>query len=166
MFILSTLSDLIQITPEDFQKRSAEALEDNINQKYANKVIQQLGLCICMWDLYKSSDALIGHGTGIVHVNVRLDFFDDIFVPPHLLFEGSYFDHTEQTWVWQSDSELFYFDKNETVRFRVENEHWNDQSPTAQAAERDVDGALVVGERRSPYGIEVLSLLIKYAHMD
>ena len=22
-----------------------------------------------MWDLYKSSDALIGHGTGIVHVN-------------------------------------------------------------------------------------------------
>jgi SHS2 domain found in N terminus of Rpb7p/Rpc25p/MJ0397 len=85
--IQSTLTDLVQITPEDFQKRSAEALEDNINQKYANKVIcfeshaplltyenapqviQQLGLCICMWDLYKSSDALIGHGTGIVHVN-------------------------------------------------------------------------------------------------
>jgi DNA-directed RNA polymerase III subunit RPC8 len=24
------------------------------------------------------------------NITVRLDFFDDIFVPPHLLFEGSY----------------------------------------------------------------------------
>jgi len=180
MFILTTISDLIQIAPEDFEKKSKEAIEDNINQKYANKVVQQVGLCICLWDLYKTSEGLIGHTTGIVHVNVefrlvvfrpfkgeillgkissasqhgikiRLDFFDDIFVPPHLLFGGSYFDHTEQTWVWQSDGELFYFDKNEAVRFRVENERWNDQSPIAPlgtAAERELE------VRKSPYGIE------------
>ncbi|KAI9819545.1 MAG: DNA-directed RNA polymerase III subunit rpc25 [Pycnora praestabilis] len=118
MFILTTISDLVQISPDDFGKSSAEAIEDNINAKYANKVIQKIGLCICLYDLLKASEGLIGHGTGIVNVNVefrlvvfrpfkgeiilgkissaseygikiRLDFFDDIFIPPHLLFEGS-----------------------------------------------------------------------------
>lgn len=32
------MSDLIQISPEDFSKFSAVAIEDNINEKYANKV--------------------------------------------------------------------------------------------------------------------------------
>ena len=36
----TTISDLVQITPEDFQKPSAEAIEDNLNEKYANKVAQ------------------------------------------------------------------------------------------------------------------------------
>lgn len=34
----TTISDLIQISPEDFSKLSAVAIEDNINEKYANKV--------------------------------------------------------------------------------------------------------------------------------
>lgn len=34
----TTISDLIQISPEDFSKYSAVAIEDNINEKYANKV--------------------------------------------------------------------------------------------------------------------------------
>ncbi|CAG7949862.1 unnamed protein product [Penicillium nalgiovense] len=72
MFILTTISDLIQISPEDFSKFSAVALEDNINAKYANKVIQKIGLCISFYDLLESSDGLIGHGTGLVNVNGRL----------------------------------------------------------------------------------------------
>ncbi|KAJ5337682.1 hypothetical protein N7452_004410 [Penicillium brevicompactum] len=69
MFILTTISDLIQISPEDFSKFSAVAIEDNINAKYANKVIQKIGLCISFYDLLESSDGLIGHGTGLVNVN-------------------------------------------------------------------------------------------------
>lgn len=34
----TTIADLIQISPEDFRKPSAQAIEDNINAKYANKV--------------------------------------------------------------------------------------------------------------------------------
>ncbi|KAK9616741.1 DNA-directed RNA polymerase III complex subunit Rpc25 [Aspergillus fumigatus] len=71
MFILTTISDLIQISPEDFSKYSAVAIEDNINEKYANKVIQKIGLCIGFYDLLESSDGLIGHGTGLVNVNVK-----------------------------------------------------------------------------------------------
>lgn len=33
------------------------------------KVIQKIGLCIGFYDLLKSSDGLIGHGTGLVNVN-------------------------------------------------------------------------------------------------
>ena len=32
------ISDLVQITPADLKKPSAQAIEDNINAKYANKV--------------------------------------------------------------------------------------------------------------------------------
>lgn len=74
---------------------SSVAIEDNINEKYANKVreefyhslvlaaslclhgsrlsiiqvIQKVGLGIGFYDLLESSDGLIGHGTGLVNVN-------------------------------------------------------------------------------------------------
>ena len=34
----TTVSDLVQISPEDVEKPSGESIEDNINAKYANKV--------------------------------------------------------------------------------------------------------------------------------
>jgi len=180
MFILTSISDLVQISPVDFQKPSAEALEDNINAKYANKVIQKIGLCICLYDILKASDGLIGHGTGIVNVNVefrlivfrpfkgeiilgrissaseygmriRLDFFDDISVPPNLMFPGSFFNRSEQCWVWNNEGQEYFYDKYEWVRFRVEQEHWHDQSPVAPT-DRDPASA---SERKSPYSLTV-----------
>jgi hypothetical protein len=63
------IADLVQIHPEDFNKEASQAIEDNINAKYANKVIQKIGLCICLFDLLSASEGLIGHGTGLVNVN-------------------------------------------------------------------------------------------------
>lgn len=54
-----------------------QAIEDNINTKYANKVIQKIGLCICLYDLTWASEGLIGHGTGTANVNGACAF------PPH-----------------------------------------------------------------------------------
>ncbi|KAL8730255.1 MAG: hypothetical protein Q9181_004722, partial [Wetmoreana brouardii] len=148
------------ISPEDFQKPSAESIEDNINAKYANRVIQKIGLCICLYDILTASDGLIGHGTGIVNVNVEfrlvvfrpfkgeivagristasqdgmriaLDFFDDIFVPSTLLFPDSTFNDQEQCWVWSNEGQEYFYDKTDWVRFRVEQEHWTDLSPIA-----------------------------------
>lgn len=65
----TTIEDLIQIAPQDFDKPSAQAIKDAINAKYSNKIIQKVGLCLCMWDLLKASEGLIGHGTGLVNVN-------------------------------------------------------------------------------------------------
>ena len=92
----TTISDLVQISPEDFQKPSLESIQDNINAKYANKVfhlvseyrisnlpstcrqtnsgskvIPKIGLCIHLYDILHVADGIIGHGTGIANVNVE-----------------------------------------------------------------------------------------------
>lgn len=36
------------------------------------KVIPKVGLCMCMYDLLKASDGLIGNGTGNVNINGML----------------------------------------------------------------------------------------------
>lgn len=40
MFVLSKISDLIRIDPQNFAIPLAESLEDEINKKYANRVCQ------------------------------------------------------------------------------------------------------------------------------
>ena len=57
-------------------------------------------------------------------------------------------DHGEQVWVWDNEGQPFYFDKNETVRFRIESEVWNDQSPL-WPGDRDAV------EKKPPYTIQV-----------
>ncbi|KAL1297681.1 hypothetical protein AAFC00_006233 [Neodothiora populina] len=142
MYILVTIADLIQIAPQEFEKRSAQAIEDNINAKYSDKVIHKVGLCLGLYDILNTSEGLIGHGTGIVNVNVdfrlivfrpfkgeilqgkivsntplgiriTMDFFEDIFVPaPYMLFEPSHFDQAEQTWVWSAGEGNDFFFDN------------------------------------------------------
>ncbi|ROT35595.1 DNA-directed RNA polymerase III subunit 22.9 kDa polypeptide [Sodiomyces alkalinus F11] len=159
MFILTKVADLVQIAPDDFKKKSIVAIEDYINAKYANKVIQKIGLCISLYDLLWASEGLIGHGTGLVNVNVefriivfrpfkgevmfgrirsstpsginvRTDFFDDIFVPFDELPEGAEYNHQEQLWIWNCDEETrLYYDNHEMVRFQVIDEEWHDQTP-------------------------------------
>ncbi|KAK1764569.1 RNA polymerase III subunit Rpc25-domain-containing protein [Phialemonium atrogriseum] len=159
MFILSKVADLVQIAPHDFSKNSMDAIEDNINTKYANKVIQKIGLCICLWDVLWSSEGLIGHGTGLVNVNVefrlvvfrpfkgevllgritsgtqdginiRTDFFDDIFVPFTELPDEATYEPKDALWVWRDEDQVMYYDIHEMVRFQVVSEDWHDQTPT------------------------------------
>ncbi|KAK1688386.1 RNA polymerase III subunit Rpc25 [Colletotrichum godetiae] len=158
MFILTKIADLVEIAPEDFRKKSKAAIEDNINAKYANKVIQKIGLCVCLYDLLWTSEGLIGHGTGLVNVNVefrlivfrpfkgevmigrirsstpaginlRTDFFDDIFIPFDELPEGAEFNHSEQLWIWNIEDDRLFYDNHEMVRFQVIDEEWHDQTP-------------------------------------
>ena len=78
MFILTTISDLVQIPPHEFYRPDMEEISDKINEKYSNKVIQNIGLCVAMYDLLTASDGLIGHETG--NVNVKGMFFLWIFI--------------------------------------------------------------------------------------
>lgn len=166
MFILTKIADLVQIAPEDFSKRSIDAIEDNINAKYSNKVIQKIGLCICLYDLHWASEGLIGHGTGLVNVNaefrmvvfrpfkgevmigrirsstpaginLRTDFFDDIFVPFEELPEGAEYNHSEQLWIWNLGEDRLFYDNHEMVRFQVIDEEWHDQAPAGPTQPED-----------------------------
>ncbi len=68
-YFKTKLADLVQLTPEDLGRKTSQVIEDSINAKYANKVIQKIGLCICLYDLLFASEGLIGHGSGLVNVN-------------------------------------------------------------------------------------------------
>ncbi|KAI5789112.1 RNA polymerase III subunit Rpc25-domain-containing protein [Geopyxis carbonaria] len=178
MFILSSFTDLVVINPEDFSKRTVDALEDQINAKYANKVVYNVGLCICLYDILKVSEGMVGHGSGSAHVNVefrlvvfrpfkgeimigrisssslhginvRTDFFDEIFVPHTSLFEDSTFDVKENVWIWNNEGNEFYMDKNEIIRFRIEEEAFEDQLPIPPHLQEDH----VDMERKPPYRI-------------
>lgn len=51
--------------------------------------------------------------------------------------------------IWMSEGTPLYFDNHETVRFRIEKEHWFDQSPVGP---KEKEEGLVV--KQSPYVIE------------
>ena len=52
--------------------------------------------------------------------------------------------------MWDSeDAGRLFYDKAETVRFRVESEEWNDHSPLPPSDR----GAGAIVERKSPYSI-------------
>ncbi|GAP82922.2 putative DNA-directed RNA polymerase III subunit RPC8 [Rosellinia necatrix] len=178
MFILTKIADLVQIPPSQFEQHSRVAIENNINAKYSNRVIQKIGLCICMYDLLWASEGLIGHGDGYVNVNVefrvvvfrpfkgetlfgrissaneegiqiRTDFFEEITVSYKELPESTEFDHNEKAWVWIVDDVRMHYDKNEMVRFSVLDEAWNDQ--LAESGELE---AIERAKAISPYTIK------------
>ncbi|KAK3936481.1 RNA polymerase III subunit Rpc25-domain-containing protein [Diplogelasinospora grovesii] len=179
MFLLTKISDLVQIKPEDFNKQSCIAIEDNINAKYANKVVQKIGLCICLWDILWTSEGLIGHGTGLVNVNVEFrmvvfrpfkdevmiarivsqtqeginlatDFFHDIFVPYTELPDNTEFEPAEGLWVWKEDDQVMYYDNNEMVRVQVIAEEWHDQTPNGPPKDASEEP---ISRVRPPYQI-------------
>ncbi|KAK4170129.1 RNA polymerase III subunit Rpc25-domain-containing protein [Cladorrhinum sp. PSN259] len=159
MFILTKLADLVQIAPKDFGKVSIIALQDAINTKYSNKLIPGIGLCICLQEVLWHSEGLIGHGDGLVNVNVEFnmvvfrpfkgetiqariasqtpegmrlstEFFDSIYVPHSHLPDGTEFNAAEGVWIWKTEDQELYFDLNEIVRLKVISEEWHDQTPT------------------------------------
>lgn len=118
MFVLSKFSDIVKLTPSTFSIATETALTSTINAKFSNKVVQDVGLCICLFDILQSSDGIVQAGDGCAYVTVEfrlvvfrpfigevltgkiancsqdgirisLGFFDDIFIPSHLLFEGT-----------------------------------------------------------------------------
>lgn len=53
-------------------------------------------------------------------------------------------------WIWHYESAALYFDNQETVRFRVEDEAWHDQAPTKPESEDNEAGGKV---STNPYQI-------------
>ncbi|WLF78018.1 DNA-directed RNA polymerase III complex subunit Rpc25 [Lodderomyces elongisporus] len=158
MFILSEIEDLIRIPPQSFNIPIQHSLTDELNKKYANKVIPNLGLVITTWDLLDIKDGLLKPGDGGSYVSVRfrcivfkpfrgevltgwitennakgikvrLEFFDDIWIPAEYLFENCEFGEKEKAWIWKTDESELYLDINERIRFRVEQENFYNVKP-------------------------------------
>lgn len=162
-------------------KDAAEAVKDQINVKYANKVcvqfsyqiLQDVGLCICVHDLLDISEGRVRWGDGCLYytvlfrlvvfrpftsevlvgriasstsesIRISMGFFDDIYIPPHLIPSPSAFDYQEQAWFWllepsseahitdpllSTPEERMYLDVGEPVRFTVESDTFFDLEP-------------------------------------
>jgi DNA-directed RNA polymerase III subunit RPC8 len=59
MFILSEIEDLVQIHPSSFRLPTLVAIEEELNRKYANRVIHELGLGIKVFQVSKVSDPIV-----------------------------------------------------------------------------------------------------------
>jgi DNA-directed RNA polymerase III subunit RPC8 len=63
----------------------------------------------------------------------------------------------EGVWVWhnntnEGEEDQLYFDNGNTVRLRVEAEHWTDQAPDGSKKAGETNGDVV--KRKVPYRIE------------
>ncbi|XP_062508746.1 DNA-directed RNA polymerase III subunit RPC8-like [Corticium candelabrum] len=134
MFVLVEMKDTVRIKPHLFGLDRTETISTQLNKKFANKVIHQVGLCIALHDITKIEDSYILPGDGAYHckvhfryavlrpfidevivgkvrssspegVNVSLGFFDDILIPADSLQHPSRFDQSEQVWIWEYQTE-------------------------------------------------------------
>lgn len=134
MFVLSRIRDSVKILPANFNDNVPDALREAINERYANKVIHDVGLCICLYQINAIGDAHIFPGDASAYykvefqalvfrpfknevvrgriksssetgVTVSVGFFDDIVIPSSFLRHPSAFDKEEQVWVWHCGGE-------------------------------------------------------------
>nr|XP_020838372.1 DNA-directed RNA polymerase III subunit RPC8 isoform X3 [Phascolarctos cinereus] len=114
MFVLVEMVDTVRIPPWQFERKLNDSIAEELNKKLANKVVYNVGLCICLYDITKLEDAYVFPGDGASHtkvhfryvvfhpfldeiligvikgcspdgVHVSLGFFDDILIPPESL---------------------------------------------------------------------------------
>ncbi|KAJ3342567.1 hypothetical protein HDU93_001955 [Gonapodya sp. JEL0774] len=130
MFILSVLRDLIRVPPNEFARPRNDAIIHQINEKFANKVLHNVGLCIRAFDLLQVGDAVVNmvsdgsysvttkfrlvvfrpfigevllgrvHSQGDWGMRVSMGFFDDVLVPSTQFPQGSRYDHTTSMWIY------------------------------------------------------------------
>ncbi len=182
MFVLSRLSDLIRIPPDQFNRKPKKAIIGELNKKYANKVVNNLGLVICVWDLIKVDDGLLKPGDGASFIKcevrvvvfrpfvgeiltgwiekctpegikVKMEFFNDVFIPKALLFEGSEFSLNDNAWIWDADGTKLYLDVNEMIRFRVEEEIFVNVKPKGPNLENEEPTQEELEDRKPSYAI-------------
>ena len=127
------MTDTVKIPPWLFNNDLSDAVKVELNKRFANKVIHNVGLCISLFDVLKYEDSFIFPGDGSSHTKVQfrfivfrpfvdevligkikscsregivvsLGFFDDILIPPEYLQQPSKFDSSEQVWVWEYET--------------------------------------------------------------
>lgn len=71
MFVLTRLSDVIPVAPDLFDADYTQVLTEEIDRKYANKVIADVGLCVTMYDFVSIGDAFVHPSDGTSHSQGR-----------------------------------------------------------------------------------------------
>ncbi|PFH50983.1 hypothetical protein AMATHDRAFT_176172 [Amanita thiersii Skay4041] len=135
MFCLSIIKDTIPIHPANFGVPAEQAIIAEINKKYANRVLHDVGLCVCVFDLAEVGEGKVRYGDGFLWykvvfrlvvfrpftsevilakvkssdedgIRLTLGFFDDIYIPAVYIPQPTAFDPNERAHFWLPDSPL------------------------------------------------------------
>lgn len=86
MYILAEMKDVVHVKPWYFDQDLLTVIEDELNKKFANKVIYQLGLCVALFDIKEIGDSCVLPGDGSSHTRVLFryvifrPFIDEILI--------------------------------------------------------------------------------------
>ncbi|KAI9067924.1 polymerase III polypeptide H [Trametes sanguinea] len=134
MFQLSIIKDTVAVHPSQFGLPPQQAVTNELNKKYANRVLHDVGLCICVFDLSEVGEGRVRYGDGCLWykvvfrmvvfrpfpsevllarvkssdedgIRLSVGFFDDIYVPLVYLPEPTAFDSKERAHFWLPGAE-------------------------------------------------------------
>jgi hypothetical protein len=66
MFNLAILKDTVAVHPSDFGGPQEQAIIAELNKKYANRVLHDVGLCICVFDITEAGEGKVRYGDGFL----------------------------------------------------------------------------------------------------
>jgi len=130
MFVLSELKNIVKLHPRGFTKSLEQQIKDELNYKLSNRILIDVGLCICLYDILEIGESHIMPGDGSAHTKVRfrmlvfrpmkeeiivgkikscspegvgvsLGFFDEIHIPADCLQHPARYDERDNVWVWE-----------------------------------------------------------------
>lgn len=70
MFILSVIKDTVAVLPIHFDEPAEQSITNELNKKYANRVLHEVGLCICVFDLSEVGEGKVRYGDGCLWYKV------------------------------------------------------------------------------------------------
>ena len=74
MYVLAEMKDIVHVKPWQFEQDLRLVIEDELNKKFANKVVYQVGLCIALFDIQKIEDSYVFPGDGSSHTRVTFRY--------------------------------------------------------------------------------------------
>eukprot|EP00889_Picochlorum_renovo_P002045 jgi/Picre1/29075/NNA_004468.t1 len=112
MFVLKTLQTNVCLDPSMLGQETIDAVESILKKRYSDRVMQQVGLVVHVYDVLHIGEGSVYHSRGNVYhdvefraivfcpfqselligritqmnesgIHVSLGFFDDVFVPPN-----------------------------------------------------------------------------------
>ncbi|KDQ19103.1 hypothetical protein BOTBODRAFT_63227 [Botryobasidium botryosum FD-172 SS1] len=132
MYNLALMKDTVALRPNTFGSPPHIAILEELNKKYANRVVHDVGLAICVFDLVEAGEGKVRYGDGCLWykitfrlvvfrpfrseiivaqvksnseeaVRLTLEFFDDIYIPVAYLPHPHAFDPNDRQHFWVPD---------------------------------------------------------------
>jgi DNA-directed RNA polymerase III subunit RPC8 len=74
MFIVATLDDTVSIAPHLFNEQLSTIVAEELDRKLANTIFQELGLCICLYDILSMGDCILIPSDSNFHIKVKFRY--------------------------------------------------------------------------------------------